>query len=186
MKPVDLYSALLHIRPFREADLDSCIRFREQVFGIDEAPAAVERWLRWTIDSYHELAKLGQPPYADYAIDLRDSGAFVGSIGIVPTVLPWGALKGTSSDGLLRPEIGLFWGILPEYRRRGYAAEAANRLLDYLFQELRISQVVATTNYDNIASQGTMKKLGMHLLRNPNKLPEWCQVVGQITNPDAS
>ena len=93
MKPVDLYSALLHIRPFREADLDSCIRFREQVFAIDEAPTAVERWLKWTIDSYYELAKLGQPPYADYAIDLRDSGAFVGSIGIVPTVLPWGALR---------------------------------------------------------------------------------------------
>ena len=186
MKPVDLYSALLHIRPFREADLDACILFRKQVLGIDEAPTVVERWLKWTIDSYHELAKLGQPPYADYAIDLRDSGAFVGSLGIVPTLIPWGALHRTPPEGLLRPEIGLFWGILPEYRRRGYAAEAGNALLEYLFQELQIRQVVATTEYDNIASQGIMKKLGMSLLRNPSRLPEWCQVVGQITNPDAS
>ena len=63
-------------------------------------------------------------------------GDFIGSVGIVPTLLPWGALKGDAQDRLLSPEIGLFWGIMPEFRRRGYATEAARALLDYLFHEM--------------------------------------------------
>ena len=157
----------LRIRPFTPADIDDCLRFRRQVFGLEEARATAQNWLTWTIDSYRELAGLGQPPYADYAVELRSDGSFVGSLGIVPTLIPWGALKGDPSDALLSPEIGMFWGIMPEYQRRGYAGEAAGALLDYLFSELKARQVVATTERDNIASQRVMAKLGMKLLSNP-------------------
>ena len=183
MKLEQLETARLRIRQFDQGDLDDCLRFRREVFGLDEPAVRAQRWLTWTTDSYRELAQLGQPPYADYAVVLRDGGEFIGSAGIVPTVLPWGALKGDASDSLLSPEIGLFWGILPAHRRRGYATEAARALLDFLFHELRARHVVATTERDNIASQRTMKKLGMRLWRNPNDQPHWCQVVGQIENP---
>lgn len=183
MKIESLETARLRIRPFKLDDLDNCLHFRRAVFGLDEARADAQGWLKWTIDSYRELANLGQPPYADYAIELKASGEFIGSAGIVPTVLPWGALKGDSSASLLSPEIGLFWGVLPEHRRRGFATEAANALLDYLFHELEARQVVATTERDNIASQRTMEKLGMRLYHNPNREPHWCQVVGLIANP---
>lgn len=175
----------LRIRPFSPDDIDDCLRFRRQVFGLEEARAAAQNWLDWTIDSYRELAGLGQPPYADYAVELRDQRRFVGSVGIVPTVVPWGALKGDPADALLSPEIGLFWGILPEYRQRGYASEAARALLDYLFSELNARQVVATTESDNIASQRIMEKLDLKLLHNPADEPSWCQVVGIIKNPRA-
>ena len=181
-----LESARLGIRQFDECDLDQVRRFRRDVFGLDEPRASAGSWLKWTIDSYRELANLGQPPYADYAIVLRGSGEFIGSAGIVPTVVPWGALKGDPSDTLLSPEIGLFWGILPEHRRRGYATEAAGALIDYLFRELKARQVVATTEHNNIASQRTMEKLGMRLFHNPNSEPHWCQVVGFIANPQAA
>ena len=183
MKIESLESARLRIRQFDGGDRENCIRFRREVFGLDEPAARVERWLQWTIDSYRELGELGQPPYADYAVELRESGEFIGSAGIVPTVAPWGALKGDPCDSLLSPEIGLFWGILPAHRRRGYATEAADALLEYLFHELRARQVVATTERDNIASQRTMEKLGMRLWQNPNDQPRWRQVVGQIENP---
>jgi RimJ/RimL family protein N-acetyltransferase len=175
----------LRIRQFDQGDLDHCLRLRREVFGLDEPAATARAWLRWTTDSYRELAQLGQPPYADYAVELRESGAFIGSAGIVPAVVPWGALKGGASDSLLSPEIGLFWGILPAHRRRGYATEAARALLAYLFHALRARQVVATTERDNHASQRTMEKLGMRLWRNPNDQPHWCQVVGQVANPGA-
>ena len=182
MKIESLETARLRIRQFVGGDLDDCIRFRREVFGLDEPAIRVERWLQWTVDSYRELADLGQPPYADYAVVLRESGEFIGSAGIVPTVLPWGALKGDPSDSLLSPEIGLFWGILPAHRRRGFATEAGGALLQYLFHDLRARQVVATTERDNIASQRTMDRLGMRLWRNPNDQPHWRQVVGQIKN----
>ena len=64
---IELVTERLRIRHFAGRDRDNCIRFRREVFGLDENPAMAESWLRWTIDSYRELAKLEQPPYADYA-----------------------------------------------------------------------------------------------------------------------
>ena len=185
MKIESLDSERLRIRPFNEEDLERCRRFRREVFALDESGEGAHRWLRWTIDSYRELANLGQPPYADYAVELRGSGEFIGSAGIVPTLVPWGALKGDRSDLLLSPEIGLFWGILPAFRRQGYATEAGGALLDYLFQDLQARQVVATTERDNIASRRAMEKLGMKLFHNSNTEPRWRQIVGLIVNPRA-
>ena len=74
----------------------------------------------------------------------------------------------------------MFWGILPEFRRSGFATEAGRALLDYLFSKLNMRQAVATSEYDNIASQRTMEKLGMRLLHNASSEPHWRQVVGLI------
>ncbi len=182
---IDIATERLRIRHFRLGDLDACLRFQRQVFRADIDRAAVEKWLSWTIDSYRELAQLGQPPYADYAVELRENGAFIGSAGIVPTVVPWGAIKGNADDRLLTPEIGLFWGISTDHRRRGYASQAAAALMRYLFDDFGARQIVATTEHDNIASQGVMTKLGMTLHRNPSAEPAWCQVIGLSTNPRA-
>ena len=179
---LELTSQRLRIRHFNEGDFAACSDFRRRVFQLDDDAEATRRWLRWTVASYRELAGLGQPPYADYAIERRDTGGFLGAVGIVPTVLPWGALKGDASDDLLSPEVGLFWGLLPEYRCLGYATEAARSLLDFLFGELRVRRVVATTEHDNLASQRVMQKLGMRLRRNPLDKPAWCQVVGVLEN----
>ena len=111
MKIESLETARLRIRQFDRGDLDNCRRFRREVFGLDESANRVKRWLTWTTDSYRELAQLGQPPYADYAVVLWDSDEFIGSAGIVPTLVPWGALKGDASDSVLSPEFGLYWGI---------------------------------------------------------------------------
>ena len=152
---------------------------------MDATRQAVADWLRWTVDSYRELAGLGQPPYADYAVATLDDDGIVGSVGIVPTLIPWGALGGDANDKSVSPEVGLFWASLPRFRRQGYASEAAKRLVDYLFAELCLRQVVATTQSDNIASQKTMAKLGMRLTRNPIGEPSWRQVVGVLVNPAA-
>ncbi len=186
MKPVELETRRLRVRPFADSDLENCVRFRREVFAIDEAPATAANWLRWTIDSYRELAALGQPPYADYAVDLKATGECIGAVGIVPSMVAWGPLRGEAADRRLRPEVGLFWGILPGRRRRGYASEAAQALQAYLFAELQLRQVVATTERDNIASQGVMRRLGMRLLLNPAPEPRWLQVVGLKRNPLAS
>ena len=109
----------------------TALHFRREVFGIDDGEASAQSWLTWTIDSYRELAGLGQPPYADYAVERRRDGRFVGSVGIVPTVVPWGALRGEPADALLSPEIGLFWGItarLPPARLRERSRRRPARL----------------------------------------------------------
>ncbi|MCY4247601.1 MAG: GNAT family N-acetyltransferase [Chloroflexi bacterium] len=179
---LQLTSQRLRIRQFTSADLAACSDFRRRVFHLNEDQETTKRWLTWTIDSYRELAGLGQPPYADYAVERRDTGEFVGEVGVVPTVVPWGALEGGATDDLLSPEVGLFWGMLPEHRRLGYATEAASALLGFLFGRLRLRRVVATTEHDNLASQQVMRRLGMRQRRNRLDTPSWCQVVGVLEN----
>src|ERR1700751_831918 len=80
------------------------------------------------------------------------------------------------------PEVGLFYAITPALRGQGYATEAAQALVDYDFQQLRLKRIVATTTYENAASMGVMRKLGMRLERNPYAEPPWLQVVGVLEN----
>jgi hypothetical protein len=41
---------------------------------------------------------------------------------------------------------------------------------------------LATTEYDNAASLGVMRKLGMKIDRNPRSQPPWLQAVGILEN----
>jgi ribosomal-protein-alanine N-acetyltransferase len=45
-----------------------------------------------------------------------------------------------------------------------------------------LRRVVAMTTYDNVASMGVMRKLGMRIERNPLDDPVWFQVVGMVEN----
>ena len=60
----------------------------------------------------------------------------------------------------------------------GFAGEAGQALLDYGFGHLRLRRVVAMTRYDNAASIGVMRKLGMRIEHNGLQDPPWLQVVG--------
>lgn len=43
---------------------------------------------------------------------------------------------------------------------KGYASEAAQRMVEYAFKELRLKRVIATTEYSILASQNVMRKIG--------------------------
>jgi GNAT superfamily N-acetyltransferase len=87
-----------------------------------------------------------------------------------------------SQRWLTTPEFGLFYAITPTLQGQGYATEAAQALVDYAFQHLRLKRIVATTTYENAASMGVMRKLGMRFERNPYPEPPWLQVVGVLEN----
>jgi RimJ/RimL family protein N-acetyltransferase len=48
---------------------------------------------------------------------------------------------------------------------------------------MQLRRLIATTEYDNAASQAVMRKLGMRLVHNPNPEPAWFQVVGCLDQP---
>jgi RimJ/RimL family protein N-acetyltransferase len=142
-----------------------------------------ERWLRWTASSYEQLAELRQPPYGERGIVLSESGRLVGLVGLVPSLGPFGRLPSWPERGpRLRPEVGLYWAVAPAFRRRGIAAEAAAALIDHAFAELGLARVVATTERDNLASIGVMRRLGMRIEENPVPEPAWFQVVGVLSH----
>ena len=186
----------LLIRPFTLQDLPNV----HQLLDLDLAPinppgsaspqqgtlSERQRWLQWTVLSYAQLANLYQPPYGDRAIILKSSRRLIGACGFVPAFGPYQQLPGFSAGQPAmypapnQPEFGLYYAVTPSLQRLGYATEAANSLVDYAFQALHLKRVIATTTYDNLASMGVMRKLGMRILKNPAPEPTWLQVVGVL------
>jgi len=159
---------------------------RDADFGSEGAQPLAERtrWLEWTILSYEQLALLYQPPYGERAVTLQETGQLVGLVGFVPSLAPFEQLPAFAPAGSTSqratPELGLYYAIAPAHQRQGYAAEAAWAMVNYAFEQLGLKRVVATTTYDNAASQGVMRKLGMRIERNPFPDPQWLQVVGWL------
>lgn len=173
----------LHIRPLVAADFDAVHAALNSAFG-PTSEAERRDWLAWNIANEHTLASLGQPPYGERAIVRRDMGALIGAAGLVPAFGPFERLPsfqrrlGTPDTNRYTPEVGLFWGIHAAHQGRGYATEAARALMDAMFTQHHRQRIIATTEYDNAASMGVMRKLGMSIERNPQAEPGWFQVVG--------
>ncbi|MDQ2996101.1 MAG: GNAT family N-acetyltransferase [Chloroflexota bacterium] len=188
-----LETARLQVRPFLMADLDALhrivdIELSEADVGTEGAQSLGERraWLEWAVLNYDQLAKMYQPPYGDRAIVLKQTGQLIGAIGYVPCMMPFGQLPALAvgldeaTQRLSTCELGLYYALAPAHQRQGYTSEAAAAMIEYAFQNLGLRRVVATTTYDNQASMGVMRKLGMRVERNPFPDPPWMQVVGFI------
>jgi RimJ/RimL family protein N-acetyltransferase len=187
-----LVTERLMIRPLRPDDLDDCHRlYREISWDDTSLPEAENRarrasWIDWSIANYRELERLHQPPLGDRAIADRASGRLIGLIGLVPCLAPFGQLpsQGATENARASSELGLFWAISPARQGLGLASEAARALVDHLFKVRRVERLIATTDYDNPASMGVMRRLGMTLERNPFPDPFYLQVVGRLEAGD--
>jgi ribosomal-protein-alanine N-acetyltransferase len=192
MASFPLETARLIIRAFQSDDLHAIHRILDRTFGdgskIDDEHALNERrsWLEWSRLSAEWLPKMFQPPYGDRAVVLKRSTEVIGAVGLVPCFDVFEQIPGLSRGGPPSAdrvaEMGLFWAIDPDQQRQGYATEAAQALIDFAFQQLRVKRLIATTAYDNAASIGVMHKLGMTIAHNPLSDPPWLQVVGILDN----
>jgi RimJ/RimL family protein N-acetyltransferase len=193
MTPFILETVRLIIRPFAPDDLHVIHRILELTFGdgtkITDEEALSERlsWLDWSRLSAEWLPMMFQPPYGDRAVMLKSTDEVIGAVGLVPCFDVFEQIPGLNRSGSPSTyrvaEMGLFWAIDPEQQRRGYATEAAQAMIDFAFQQLRVKRLIATTEYDNAASISVMRKLGMHIERNPFSEPPWLQVVGVLDHP---
>jgi RimJ/RimL family protein N-acetyltransferase len=188
MTSFTLETPRLIIRAFQADDLHAIHRILDLAFGdgskITDEKALNERrlWLEWSRLSAEWLPKMFQPPYGDRAVVLKRTNEVIGAVGLVPCFdvfeqIP-GLERGEPPSANRVTEMGLFWAIDPDQQRQGYATEAAQTLIDFAFQQLRVKRLIATTAYDNVASIGVMRKLGMTIAQNPLPDPPWLQVVG--------
>lgn len=183
----------LIIRPFEMNDLDAVYRLFDvdlypNRLGKSEMETMQERteWLQWSVLNYTQLTKLRQPPYGDRAIIKKQTGELIGSCGYVPCLGAFEQLAGFGKNppsgnlSTYTAEFGLFYAISPSQQRKGFASEAAQAMVDYALHALNLKRVIATTDYDNLASMGVMTKLGMRIEKNPLAQPSWLQVVGVV------
>ena len=183
-----LASERLIVRRLCAEDLDACHRLWLDIGYADPDLDAVanrsrrEAWLTWSAANYDQLAGLMQPPYGDRAIVSRDDGRVLGVVGLVPSFGPFEQLEHSGLEEPTRysPEVGMFWAVSPPEQGLNVASGAAELLIAYAFQVLNLKRIVATTERENLASQGVMRRLGMTLYPNPYPEPPWFQVVGVL------
>jgi RimJ/RimL family protein N-acetyltransferase len=163
----------VQVRAFDTNDLAAVT----QIFDFTHKQA--QAWLAWNIANERQLATLNQPPYGERAIVHNATSTVVGAIGLVPCIDQFGKVGiGSNDDGATHAEVGMFWHVLAEWRNQGIATAAARLLRDYACTQLGLRRIIATTEYDNDASQAVMRHIGMELRRNPSDTPPWLQVVG--------
>jgi RimJ/RimL family protein N-acetyltransferase len=182
----ELRTRRLLVRRLTMADLEPCHRLYLEAGWADPALSEAENrdrrraWLEWTVRSYDELLALSQPPYGERAVALLDTGEFVGLVGLVPLLAPFGQLPafGSVAAAKWEPAVGMFWSIRSSRQRRGYATEAASALADWALANLNLRRIVAGTDRDNAASIGVMRAMGMAIEENPFPEPSWFQITG--------
>jgi RimJ/RimL family protein N-acetyltransferase len=139
----------LHLRRLRSEDAAAMSAYRSlpdvaryqswETFGIDDA-------LRLIAD---QLAmKSGEPDsWLQLAIVLAESGQLIGDCGIH-----------FLANDLQQVELGIT--LDSRFQNRGFAGEAIEGILPYVFDDLNMHRVSATTDADNIAAQKLFQRLG--------------------------
>jgi RimJ/RimL family protein N-acetyltransferase len=183
----ELTTERLRIRAFTHDDRAAARRIVKELGWSDDAPTEVEAradaWLTWNALTDHQQELLVQPPIGDRAIVLRDTEEVIGACGFTMALGRFGRIPGFRAEDPGRfssPELGLFYAVLPAYRRTGIALEAARALVAHAFERLRVARVVGTTEHDNEGSIAVMRKLGMRIERPTDA--GWLQVVGILEN----
>ena len=131
----------------------------------DEAPFAamnadpeVTRYLRGPMsraDSDELLARIRghwqQHGYGLYAVEVKESGAFAGFVGLaIPSFLP---------EVLPAVEVG--WRLVRDHWGKGYATEGARASLAHGFGELGLRRIISIIDPRNIASVRVAQRLEM-------------------------
>jgi RimJ/RimL family protein N-acetyltransferase len=104
----------LLIRDFTPDDAETWRPIVKEGFDADFTPDGAREYLGWQAGAYRLFASIYQPPYGDRAIVLPETGQLIGSVGLVPSLIPWGVFPefrvlGAAPDTFVAPEFGLYW-----------------------------------------------------------------------------
>lgn len=148
MKTPILKTDRLILRPFRPEDAQA-------VFDGWESDPDVARYMFWTSHNdikktkewiTFEISQIGKPEWYRFALELKASGALIGTALIY------------YEEELRSWEIGYNLG--KDYWGRGYATEAMGRVLDFAKEQLGIAEAAGRYAKENPASGRVMEKLG--------------------------
>jgi [ribosomal protein S5]-alanine N-acetyltransferase len=174
----------LIIRELTMDDLASINNILNRANGSEIPASERQHWLQWTVLGYEMFAMLEQPHFGERAVVLKGTGELIGAVGIVPYLDRFNHVPAfqRTQDAPATAEVGLYWAIDPPYHHQGFATEAARAVMDYLFTHEKLGRIIATTGYDNLASQKVMQKLGMTIHRLEQPQPPDQFVVGVMDN----
>jgi RimJ/RimL family protein N-acetyltransferase len=130
--------------PFAEMNADPVVmHYFEAPFTRQQSDEAIDRY----------LAAFDHDGFSFFAATLRDTGDFIGTIGLqtMRDVVP----------NLPQPAVEIGWRLPQSAQSKGLATEGARAIVDFAFNQIGLNEVVAITALPNRASRHVMEKLGM-------------------------
>jgi RimJ/RimL family protein N-acetyltransferase len=97
--------------------------------------------------------RIAQHGYGMFAAELRDTGEFIGFIGLVPLDF--------AIPGVAQPAVEIGWRLARAHWGKGLATEGARAVVQFAFGTLRLPEIVAITVPANVRSRRVMEKIGM-------------------------
>lgn len=140
----------LILRAFREEDLGvfslinqdpKVMEFFPKLLTVEESKSFMEK----------SNAHINQSGFGFLACELKESGNLIGFVG----------LSTPSFQASFTPCIEIGWRLAFAAWGKGYAPEAAKRLLEIGFSTLNLQEIVAFTVMQNFRSRRVMEKIGM-------------------------
>ena len=161
-------SERLRYRKLTEEDIPSWIDFfinndRLHYLGMDlqkSKETLAEEWIKAQLNRYKKQG-LGH-----LAVELKDSGVFIGMGGVLPREL----------NGNKEYEIA--YSLKPKFWGNGYATEIARTMRDFGSKKIDTERFISIIDIANIESANVAKKIGMDILFNTEYLGMKVDVFG--------
>lgn len=148
--PVPVETERLTLRGWRGADREPFARMCADPRVMEHFPACLSRAETDALID-RAVANMRRDGFTMWAAELRETGAFIGFIGLsVP-----------SFQAHFTPCVEVGWRLDAAYWGRGLATEGARAALRFGFEEAGLAEIVSFTVPANVRSRRVMEKLGM-------------------------
>jgi RimJ/RimL family protein N-acetyltransferase len=147
---IEIHTPRLRLRQWRESDREPFAAMGLDPRVMEHFPeladrsasdAMIERW----------QAHIADKGYGFWAAERRDTGEFIGVVGLQAPAKPFP----------FSPCVEVGWRLALAHWGQGFATEAARRCLAVGFDQLALAEIVALTTLRNLRSQAVMQRLGM-------------------------
>jgi RimJ/RimL family protein N-acetyltransferase len=142
---VSLRTARLLLRPWRDEDIAPFVEMSADPVVMEYLPPAAEAWVAWARAHWNEHG------YGQWVVEIPGEANFIGVVGLAVV----------SYDAHFTPAVEVAWRLARAHWGRGYATEAARAALNYGFEKLGLTEIVALTVPANWRSRRVMERLGM-------------------------
>jgi len=146
----ELRTHRLYLRRWRATDREPFATLNADARVMEHFPAPLSREesdaLAARIESHFE-----QHGFGLWAVEVAGIVPFAGFVGVsIPRF-----------EAHFSPCVEIGWRLDPKYWGRGYATEGGRAVVDFGFEQLRLSEIVSFTSPGNLRSRRVMERLGM-------------------------
>jgi RimJ/RimL family protein N-acetyltransferase len=146
---VEINTERLALRDWRDSDLSPWAAMNADPEVREHlGPLLTSEQAAASMRSFQE--DLDRNGFSFWAVEVRDTGEFIGFTGL-----------DVVDEGMPFTGVEVGWRLSRSAWGHGYATEAALAVLQYGFDKLRLTEILAVTTRTNVRSQAVMRRIGM-------------------------